>query len=70
MSVIGEQIRRFRLQKGYTQEQLSREVGVTTQAVSNGSAEVHPMPRFCRLSRMSWELISIRCSEEKSRSFS
>ena len=33
MSVIGEQIRRFRLQKGYTQEQLSREVGVTTQAV-------------------------------------
>ncbi len=34
MSVIGKQIRRFRLQKGYTQEQLSREVGVTTQAVS------------------------------------
>ena len=30
MSVIGKQIRRFRLQKGYTQEQLSREVGVTT----------------------------------------
>ena len=34
MSVIGEQIRRFRIQKCYTQEQLSREVGVTTQAVS------------------------------------
>ena len=34
MGIIGEQIKKFRIQKGYTQEKLSREIGVTTQAVS------------------------------------
>lgn len=34
MGIIGEQIKKYRLQKGYTQETLSREIGVTTQAVS------------------------------------
>ncbi|HCA05319.1 MAG TPA: hypothetical protein DEO32_05415 [Ruminococcaceae bacterium] len=34
MSVIGEQIKKYRLQKGYTQDRLGRDVGVTTQAVS------------------------------------
>lgn len=34
MSVIGEQIKKFRIQKKYTQEKLGGLIGVTTQAVS------------------------------------
>ena len=34
MSVIGKQIKRYRTQKGLTQEQLGQLLGVTTQAVS------------------------------------
>lgn len=34
MSVIGEQIKKYRIEKGITQEQLGQLVGVTTQAVS------------------------------------
>lgn len=34
MSVIGEQIKKYRIQKKYTQEQLGNIIGVTTQAVS------------------------------------
>lgn len=34
MSVLGQQIRQFRVEKGITQEQLGDLVGVTTQAVS------------------------------------
>lgn len=34
MSIIGQQIRKFRMAKGITQEQLGELVGVTTQAVS------------------------------------
>lgn len=34
MSVIGQQIKKFRMAKGVTQEQLGQLVGVTTQAVS------------------------------------
>ena len=34
MSVIGEQIKKFRIQKNYTQEKLGSLIGVTTQAVS------------------------------------
>lgn len=34
MSVIGEQIKKYRIQKKYTQEKLGSMIGVTTQAVS------------------------------------
>ena len=34
MSVIGQQIKQYRLEKGYTQEKLGQMIGVTTQAVS------------------------------------
>ena len=34
MSVIGEQIKKIRIEKGITQEQLGEMIGVTTQAVS------------------------------------
>ena len=34
MKVIGKQIRKYRNEKGYTQEQLGRLLGVSTQAVS------------------------------------
>lgn len=49
MSVIGEQIKKFRIQKKYTQEKLGSIIGVTTQAVSKWErggtpdAEVLPM---------------------------
>ena len=33
--VIGKQIRKYRNEKGYTQEQLGKLLGVSTQAVSN-----------------------------------
>ena len=34
MNVIGEQIKKYRIEKGITQEQLGQLIGVTTQAVS------------------------------------
>lgn len=34
MSMIGQQIKKYRLKKGYTQEKLGKLIGVTTQAVS------------------------------------
>ena len=34
MGIIGEQIKKFRLKKGYTQEKLGDIIGVTTKAVS------------------------------------
>ena len=34
MSVIGQKIKQYRIQKGYTQETLGKMIGVTTQAVS------------------------------------
>ncbi len=49
MSVIGDQIRKYRAQKKYTQEKLGSIIGVTTQAVSKWEcggtpdAEVLPM---------------------------
>ncbi len=33
--MIGEQIKKYRLKKGITQEELGKKVGITTQAVSN-----------------------------------
>ncbi len=34
MSILGEQIKKYRIKKGYTQEKLGSIIGVTTQAVS------------------------------------
>ena len=34
MSIIGLQIKKYRIECGYTQEQLGKIIGVTTQAVS------------------------------------
>lgn len=48
MSVIGKQIKKYRTQKGYTQEQLGQLLGVTTQAVSKwergGTPDVELLP--------------------------
>ena len=35
MKIVGKQIRKYRNEKGYTQEQLGKLLGVSTQAVSN-----------------------------------
>ena len=39
MKVIGKQIRKYRNEKGYTQEQLGRLLGVSTQAISKWENE-------------------------------
>ena len=34
MSIIGQQIKKYRIENGFTQEQVGKIIGVTTQAVS------------------------------------
>ena len=50
MSVIGEQIRKYRVQKKYTQEKLGSLIGVTTQAVSKwergGTPDAEILPQL------------------------
>jgi transcriptional regulator with XRE-family HTH domain len=50
MSVIGKQIKKFRIEKGITQEQLGQLVGVTTQAVSKwergGTPDAELLPKL------------------------
>lgn len=50
MSVIGEQIKKYRNKMGYTQEQLGQMIGVTTQAVSKwergGLPDTDILPRI------------------------
>lgn len=50
MSVIGEQIKKYRVQKRYTQEKLGNIIGVTTQAVSKwergGTPDAEVLPQL------------------------
>ena len=50
MSVIGEQIKKYRVQKKYTQEKLGDIIGVTTQAVSKwergGTPDAEVLPKL------------------------
>lgn len=50
MSVIGEQIKKYRVQKKYTQEKLGSMIGVTTQAVSKwergGTPDAEVLPQL------------------------
>ena len=50
MSVIGEQIKKYRNQKNFTQEKLGNLIGVTTQAVSKwergGTPDAEILPRL------------------------
>lgn len=50
MSVIGEQIKKYRAQKKYTQEKLGSMIGVTTQAVSKwergGTPDAEVLPQL------------------------
>ena len=50
MSVIGEQIKKYRIRKKYTQENLGSMIGVTTQAVSKwergGTPDAEILPRL------------------------
>ncbi len=53
MSVIGEQIKKYRVEKGITQEQLGQLVGVTTQAVSRwergGTPDAEILPALSKV---------------------
>ncbi len=57
MSVLGMQIKKFRTEKGITQEQLGELVGVTTQAVSRwecgGSPDAELLPRLSQVLNVS-----------------
>ena len=50
MGVIGEQIKKYRIQKKYTQEKLGSLIGVTTQAVSKwergGTPDAEVLPQL------------------------
>ena len=50
MRSIGKQIRKYRGEKGYTQEQLGRLLGVSTQAVSKwengGTPDIELLPKL------------------------
>lgn len=52
MSVLGEQIKKYRIKIGYTQEQLGQILGVTTQAVSKwergGLPDTDILPRIAQ----------------------
>lgn len=52
MSVIGDQIKKYRIKSGYTQEQLGQMIGVTTQAVSKwergGLPDTDILPRIAQ----------------------
>lgn len=53
MSVIGKQIKKYRTEKGITQEQLGQLIGVTTQAVSKwergGTPDVELLPKLSQV---------------------
>ena len=53
MSVIGEQIKKYRIEKGITQEQLGQMIGVTTQGVSRwergGTPDAEILPRLSEI---------------------
>lgn len=57
MSVIGKQIKKYRMEKGITQEQLGELVGVTTQAVSKwergGTPDVELLPSLSEVLNVS-----------------
>ncbi|MBQ9514998.1 MAG: helix-turn-helix transcriptional regulator, partial [Ruminococcus sp.] len=52
-SIIGKQIRRFRREKGMTQERLGQLIGVTTQAVSKwergGTPDAEILPQLSQV---------------------
>ena len=53
MSVVGKQIKKYRIEKGITQEQLGQLVGVTTQAVSKwergGTPDAELLPKLSQV---------------------
>lgn len=61
MSVIGKQIKKYRVAKGITQEQLGQLVGVTTQAVSKwergGTPDAELLPRLSQLLDVSIDVL-------------
>ena len=72
MSVLGQQIKKFRTEKGITQEQLGQLVGVTTQAVSKwergGTPDVELLPSLAQVLGVSIDALFGR--EEQSFSMS
>ena len=72
MSVIGEQIKKFRIERGITQDRLGQLVGVTTQAVSRwergGTPDAEILPELAKILGVSIDALFGR--EEESLSMS
>ncbi len=68
MGTIGEQIKKYRIEKGITQEQLGKMIGVTTQGVSRwergGTPDAELLPRLSEILGVSIDALFGR--EEKS----
>ena len=68
MSVIGDRIKKYRVEKGITQEQLGQLLGVTTQGVSRwergGTPDAEILPRLSEILDVSIDALFGR--EEKS----
>lgn len=68
MSVLGEQIKKYRMEKGITQEQLGQMIGVTTQGVSRwergGTPDAELLPKLAEVLGVSIDALFGR--EEKS----
>lgn len=67
MSIIGNQIKKFRIEKGITQEQLGELLGVTTQAVSRwergGTPDAELLPAIA--DTLNVNINALFCREEK-----
>ena len=66
MSVIGEQIKKYRVSKEITQEQLGQMIGVTTQAVSKwergGVPDAESIPLIADALGVSTDMLFIKDS--------
>lgn len=70
MSIVGQQIRKFRIEKGYTQEQLGNMIGVTTQAISKwergSTPDAQIIPRIAQSLDISIDTLYGRSAESLS----
>ena len=69
MRAIGKQIRKYRNEKGYTQEQLGRLLGVSTQAVSKwengGTPDIELLPKLSDVLGVSVDALFGRADQDE-----
>ena len=74
MRAIGKQIRKYRNEKGYTQEQLGRLLGVSTQAVSKwengGTPDIELLPKLSDVLGVSVDALFGRADQDEAEDIS